>query len=230
MRNTKAGEEAFDAVLRGAFADSFQKELDRYEANSKNYADAVPSDAQKKAARREYKRVTKKRSGVLSVLRRIAAVIVVVLGAGAVLMLAAPEVRAAVRDTVVTFFDRFADFRFSEKSEPVELGEHALYYLPEGYVLTSQKEMSFYSFYTFSNGTDEIYLRCMLSDFSTIALDTENHTVQEAEIPGYTAYTQTADVPGNENTVVWGDEEHAFVLSGMLPVKELLKMARGLLW
>lgn len=226
--NNHANAELLDAVLKSAFTDAFQQEMADLEADAEQYKDRRPTEEQMKAERRAYKKALRKPIQVWSVARRIAASFLIVLGLGGAVLFFVPEVKAAIVDTIVEFWDTHVSFHFSKSNVEIQLGEHTLYYLPKGYELTDKLETPVFSQYEFTNGSDSITLKCMKNDISRIETDNETCTIQSIEIPGYTAYALIPNTSQNILTVIWGNETQSNILEGHLDLKEMIKIAKSI--
>lgn len=226
--NNHANAELLDAVLKSAFTDAFQQEMAELEADAEQYKDRRPNDAQMKAERRAYKKALRKPIQVWSVARRIAASFLIVLGLGGAVLFFVPEVKAAIVDTIVAFWDTHVSFHFSKSNVEIQLGEHTLYYLPKGYELTDKLETSSTSRYIFTNTTDELILYCMADIATAPKIDSEQRTIQTIELAGYEAYALLPNDANNETLLIWGNETRSFMLKGNLLLSELITIARNI--
>lgn len=227
-KNTRASDELLDAVLKSAFTDAFQQEMAELEADAEQYKDRRPTEEQMKAERRAYKKALRKPVRVWSVARRIAASFLIVLGLGGAVLFFVPEVKAAIVDTIVEFWDTHVSFHFSKSNVEIQLGEHTLYYLPKGYELTDKLEMSSISKYTFTNGNKKIMLHCMSESVSTPRIDDEQHTIQSIEILDYNAYALIPNDTSRAIMIIWGNSTKSFMLKGYLSIDELTRMAKSI--
>lgn len=223
----QAGDELLDAVIKNAFTEVFQKEMEELEAEAPKYDDKRPQEEYLKIERQAYKKTQRKPVAFWNVSRRIVASILVVLGLGGIVLFCVPEVKASVVDTVIEFFENYVGFDFSSSKTEIKLEAYTLNYFPRDYVLTDSKEMHTYCRYTFSNNDDRIVLHCLNNSLSQISSDDENRTMMPIEITNYVAYALVPEAPDTEITIVWGNEEICFMLKGNLPLKEMVKIARG---
>lgn len=223
-----AGDELLDAVIKNAFTEVFQKEMEELEAEAPKFDDKRPQEEYLKIERQAYKKTQRKPINFWSVSRRIVASILVVLGLGGIILFCVPEVKASVLDTVVEFFENYVGFDFSTTKTEIQLGEHTLYYLPKGYTLTDKLEMSSISKYTFTNDGNTFILHCMKSGVTNPGSDDENRTVQTVEIHDSVAYALIPTSSEEVITVVWGNESQSFMLQGNLSLRELIKTAKSL--
>lgn len=226
--NNHANAELLDAVLKSAFTDAFQQEMADLEADAEQYKDRRPTEEQMKAERRAYKKSLRKPTRVWSVARRIAASFLIVLGLGGAVLFFVPEVKAAIVDTIVEFWDTHVSFHFSKSNVEIQLGEHTLYYLPKGYELTDAVELPSLREYIFSNKDDELILVCMKSKATPPKIDHEQKSIQHIEISDYEAYALIPNNPDESITIIWGNEENSFMLEGKISIKELIKIAKSL--
>ena len=226
--NNHANAELLDAVLKSAFTDAFQQEMADLEADAEQYKDRRPTEEQMKAERRAYKKALRKPVRVWSVARRIAASFLIVLGLGGAVLFFVPEVKAAIVDTIVEFWDTHVSFHFSKSNVEIQLGEHTLYYLPKGYELTDKLETPVFSQYFFENDTNIIFLDIANNDISKIEMDNENCIIETVEIPYYTAYAIIPNDHSDASTIVWGNEELSFTLEGNLSINELVRIAKSI--
>ena len=107
MSTKQVNDELFDVILENAFSESFNRELERYEAFATKLSDATPTNEHRKCAQDAYKKKTRPKLIRIATLRRIAVAILIVLSIWNVLMLCSPTVQAAVKDTLGNFFDKY---------------------------------------------------------------------------------------------------------------------------
>lgn len=220
-------DELLDAVIKSAFTEVFQKEMEELEAESANYDDKRPSEEHLRIERQAYKKTQRKPVAFWNVSRRIVASILVVLGLGGIVLFCVPEIKASVVDTVIEFFENYVGFDFSTNKTEIQLGEHTLYYLPKGYELTDSMESRAFSQYVFTCESEHITLKCMKSDISRIETDDEHYTIQSIDIPNYTAYALLPNDPDRTTMIVWGNESQAFIIDGNLSLKELMRVVKS---
>lgn len=223
-----AGDELLDAVIKNAFTEVFQKEMEELEAEAPKFDDKRPQEEYLKIERQAYKKTQRKPINFWSVSRRIVASILVVLGLGGIILFCVPEVKASVLDTVVEFFENYVGFDFSTNKTEIQLGEHTLYYLPKGYELTDSMESPAYNEYVFTNEDNIIILTGMMNDITEIGLDDENRTIQPITIHEYIAYALIPNNPEEDNMIIWGNEKQSFILEGSVSLDELIRMAKSI--
>ena len=223
-----SNDELLDAVIKSAFTEVFQKEMEELEAESSNYDDKRPSEEHLRIERQAYKKTQRKPAAFWNVSRRIVASILVVLGLGGIVLFCVPEVKASIVDTVIEFFENYVGFDFSSSKTEIQLSEHTLYYLPKGYELTDSIETPGYNEYVFTNEDNIIILTDMLNDITEIVVDDENCTIQSINIHKYTAYALIPNNPEEDSMIIWGNEKQSFILEGSVSLDELIRIAKSI--
>ena len=223
-----SNDELLDAVIKSAFTEVFQKEMEELEAESANYDDKRPSEEHLRIERQAYKKTQRKPVAFWNVSRRIVASILVVLGLGGIVLFCVPEVKASVVDTVIEFFENYVGFDFSTNKTEIQLSEHTLYYLPKGYELTDSIETPGYNEYVFTNEDNIIILTGMMNDITEIGLDDENRTIQSITIHEYIAYALIPNNPEEDSMIIWGNEKQSFILEGSVSLDELIRIAKSI--
>lgn len=220
-------DELFEVILENAFSESFNRDLKRYEASATTLLDAEPTKEHRKRAQEAYKRKTRTPLNGVTMLQKIAVAILVVFSIWNALMLCSPSVQAAVKDTIVGFFDKYITFDFSRNDDFITVGTYKLGYIPNGYQLIKSKTTQSYEKYTFSNGNNDIYLRITSSSISEVEVDSENQMMKPIKVKDYVAYALLYDDPNEPTMVIWGDENRSFILMGNLSLAELTKIANS---
>ena len=78
MTSNQMNEELFDVILKNAFSDSFNRELDAYEAAATELTNMTPSKEHHKIAQKVYKKKMRRNIGYATILQRTAASILIV--------------------------------------------------------------------------------------------------------------------------------------------------------
>ncbi len=227
MPTKQINDELFEVILKNAFSESFNRELERYESSATTLSDAVPSKEHKKCAQKAYRKKMHKPFDCVAALQKITASILIVFSIWNALMLCSPTVQAAVKDTIVEFFDKYISFDFSKNDDFIVIGTHKVGYIPSGYQLTETKTTQRYEKYIFSNGIDDINLRIMSSGISEVGVDSENRKMQPIKVKDYVAYALLHNDSDEPTVVIWGDENCSFLLTAKLNLTELNKIANS---
>ena len=225
MINKSVDNAVFDAILRKAFTEAFEREVAEIEAQP-SAAGALP-EKYRRAERRYYNKKMKQSSGTYAVLRKIAACILICLSVGFAALMAIPTVRASVWDSVVNFYEKYIKFDFNVTAGGEEtIGEYTLRYVPDGFVRTSAVETSFKHNYKYENGQYTFKIVYQHSKGNTIAYDDENGVMRSIEINGIDGYM--IKYPNETYALVWEYNHTVFIVEGDISSKEIIKIAENI--
>lgn len=225
MINKSVDNAVFDAILRKAFTEAFEREVAEIEAQPAA-AEALP-EKYRRAERKYYNKKMKQSSGTYAVLRKIAACILICLSVGFAALMAIPTVRASVWDSVVNFYEKYIKFDFNVTAGGEEtIGEYTLRYVPDGFVRTAEVETPMRSVYTYENGQSAFYIRYQCSKDNTIAYDDENGKIYTIKINGIDGYL--VEYLDGTYTLVWEYIHTVFTVDGDISFKEMIKIAENI--
>ena len=221
MINKSVDNAVFDAILRKAFTEAFEREVAEIEAQP-SAAGALP-EKYRRAERKYYNKKMKQSSGTYAVLRKIAACILICLSVGFAALMAIPTVRASVWDSVVNFCEKYIKFDFNVTAgEKESIGDYTLGYVPDGFVRTSAVETPLTNVYKYENGQNVFNIKCY-SDGYAIAYDDEKgvmHSIKINDIDGY-----LVEYFDGTSALVWRHNNAVFTVDGDIPVSEIVKIA-----
>ena len=222
MINKSVDNAVFDAILRKAFTEAFEREVTEIEAQP-SAAEALP-EKYRRAERKYYNKKMKQSSGTYAVLRKIAACILICLSVGFATLMAIPTVRASVWDSVVNFYEKYIKFDFNVTSVGEEtIGEYTVGYVPDGFVRTSEMETALKSVYMYENGQQQFSIRYRYAKDNTIAYDDEAGRIHVIEFNGIDGYM--VEYPDGAYALVWQHKNTVFTVDGDISVNEMKKMA-----
>ena len=225
MINKSVDNAVFDAILRKAFTEAFEREVTEIEAQP-SAAESLP-EKYRRAERKYYNKKMKQSSGTYAVLRKIAACILICLSVGFAALMAIPTVRASVWDSVVNFYEKYIKFDFNVAAIGEEtIGEYTLGYVPDGFVRTVEVETPMRSVYIYENGQSAFYIRYQCSKDNTIAYDDENGVMRSIEINGIDGYM--IKYPNETYVLVWEYNHTVFTVDGNIDSKEIIKIAENI--
>lgn len=227
MINKSVDNAVFDAILRKAFTEAFEREVAEIEAQP-SAAGALP-EKYRRAERKYYNKKMKQSSGTYAVLRKIAACILICLSVGFAALMAIPTVRASVWDSVVNFYEKYIKFDFNVTSVGEEtIGDYTLGYVPDGFVRTDVVETALKNVYKYENGQNvfNIVYYYYYPEDHTIAYDDEKGKIYTIKINGIDGYL--VEYLGGTYTLVWEYNHTVFTVEGNLYSKELLKIAENI--
>ena len=224
MINKSVDNAVFDAILRKAFTEAFEREVAEIEAQP-SAAGALP-EKYRRAERKYYNKKMKQSSGTYAVLRKIAACILICLSVGFAALMAIPTVRASVWDSVVNFYEKYIKFDFNVTAGGEEtIGEYTLGYVPNGFVRTAAYETALKNVCKYENGQNVINIR-YYPDGHDIAYDDEKgkiYTIKINDIDGY-----LVEYLDGTYTLVWEYNHNVFTVDGNISSKEIIKIAENI--
>jgi len=217
----------FEAMLRQAVI-----------KNNRDEIAAIPSDDELKKKYEFSERHNRKmkklfaadsRHEVFTIIYRWGKVAVVAVCVSATLMfgtlLTSADVRKAIGDVVVTWFEKFTKFQSPAASEEFIERDWSPAYLPEGFLITNSIETNEIRNITYNNSNNaRIIFSYRPSDFST-SVDNEDmeYSVMIENDIIYHLFEATNEA--EEKIIVWDISGYRFTLTGHIEVNELFKMA-----
>lgn len=223
----------FEALFRQAIIDDYTEEIESTPPNEK-LREMLSFSAEfelkmKRLLVREQRKETL--SKVLKFTKRVAAVFIIVTSISFCMLLFNYEVRAAVKNTVIEWYDKFTTFIFQgEKSNSGQHKEWRPQYIPAGYLeITVEKIGKATDIeYTSDEGNVIHFSYRPKENDTTINVDNENHTIESRTINGYETYIIEAIIDDFENGIIWSTDDYTFNIWSVLPVEELIKVAQSI--
>lgn len=226
-------EEVFDGILKAAL-DEYIYESDKSFPSDEELAKMYP--VQKKGVRK-YKKYAKAKKYNMPIpviyLRRIAAVFLVVISLSFGLLSTNANVRAAIADTVVTWYEKYIQINFSKdtnESNVIDATVESLKieYVPNGFALSSTTEESDSReyIYTKENG-DYMIIGIYSSDTTDITADIEQmeyEIITINEIDAYVSYNEEEQ----SGIIAMGNDKYTIWISACLEKSEIIKVAENI--
>ena len=227
----KLNEDLFEAVLQRAFCDYTDKQLDSYpdcETLAKKYS--LPKK-EKRAFDRAIKEAKYKKPLIRVYLSRAAVIFLCIVALGAGAMMASPTVRAAAKNVIIEWFEKYAHFSFVsteagasdfENIEGVEIG-----YIPKGFELVNTDKSPFSITYFYYSADKEYYIDVFSNNENELFADNENSEYKEIEINNRQSWIVYDDSNDYGSLIITGSKISVSI-SGNLPKKELIKIAENI--
>lgn len=227
-------EEIFDAVLQRVFCDYTDEQIASYPdcaELSKKYP--LPKK-EKRAFDRAAEETKYNKSLVRVYLSRAAVIFLCIITLAAGVMLSSSQVRAAVKNVFVEWFDRYARFSFVstdtsvndfESIEDVEIG-----YVPDEYELigTDGIDGEIAYIYSLNNSNDYMYMVEVFENGAVELFPDNNYSeYTKLQINGRDAWI-IYDNDNGSGTLILVGAKISVSISGYLPKKELIKIAESL--
>lgn len=223
----------FEALFRQAIIDEYNEEIDLIPPKEELIKTITFSPEfglkMKKLFAREKRRDYLKKA--LTYSKRVAAVFVITTTLIFGILLFSPEVRAAVKNTVVEWYDKFTSFIFQgEASDTNKKMEWQPEYLPTGYYENFVEKLGKSTNIEYADPQGNIvYLSYRPEENDTnISVDNESHEIESRIINGQEAYIVKATSEEFENGVIWSMEGYTLSLWSKLSVDELIKIAQSI--
>lgn len=233
MNKDQVNDVVFETLFRQAVIDDFNEEIDSIPTNeqlAKIYSFSPEFEIRmKKLFIKDRRRSLLKNTMLYS--RRVASVLIIVLGLLFGTLLFNTEVRAAVGKVLVEWYEKFTLFTFNDDEVIDEKKEWTLGYLPEGYVEENYKVLGRITSMEFTNNQGE-KIRFSYGpeeSITNISVVNENHEINSCVILENEAFSISAVDDAFDNGIIWNMDGHTFDLWGKISVDELKKIAESIL-
>lgn len=167
----------------------------------------------------------------LHYVKRTAAVFVIATTIIFAILLFNPEVRAAVKNTVVEWYDKFTSFIIQgETSHIDEKKEWRPEYLTTGYRENTIEKFGKRTNIEYVNDTGDVIRLSYRPEGNdtNISVDNENHRIEGGAINEHEAYIVKATNDDFESGVIWSIDGYTFNVWSKLPIDELIKIAQSI--
>jgi len=217
----------FDALLYAAAPYAGRQELEEY------FSVEPPMQLSERVKRRIIKRAKRGATPILVYAKRAAMIALVVMAIGFAGVMSIDAVRAALWDAIVGWYEAYIAVAFVQEemvSAPTEILE---YREPRGlgeeFVRYEMRKNDSGLIVEYESATALIYYRQGLMDqFETFVSNQESTISDEIKVNGYVGMISSAMTNiGEQLTILWHDDEYAYVLTGNMPVDELLRIAES---
>jgi hypothetical protein len=232
MNKNQVNDVVFEALFRQAVIDDFNEEIDSIPTNeqlTEIYSFSPEFETRmKKLFTKDRRKDFIKTISLYS--RRVASVLIIVLGLLFGTLLFNAEVRATVGNILVEWYEKFTSFTFRDDEIIDEKKEWNLNYLPEGYIQENYEVLGRITSIEYRNNQGEkIRFTYRLEESNTnISVDNENHEISSCSILGNKAFSITALDDKFDNGVIWNMDGHTFDLWGKVSIDELKKIAKSI--
>lgn len=230
--NNQANDTIFEALFRQAVIDDFNDEINFIPSNeqlTKLYSFSPEFEIKMKKlfiknSRKDFAKT------VLLYSKRVASILIIVLGLLFSTLLFNTEVRAAVGKVLVEWYEKFTSFTFEDNKVIDDKKEWTLGYLPEGYEQENYEILGRITSIEYRNNQGENIRFTYVPEGSVtnISVDNENHEISNYVILGNEAFSITALDDKFDNGVIWNMDGHTFDLWGKVSIDELIKIAESI--
>jgi hypothetical protein len=226
-------EELFEIILEKAFTEHEKEVL-------KSYPDDVELESKYPISKKEirkFKNIAKEKEYgkklIWVYLNRAAVVVLCVISLFCALIMTSSEVRAAVENVILKWYDKYTEFVFtetpsgfvSEKIEDVEIG-----YIPEGFELEFEEKLEkrrFLYYVNSANLNEDISVNIFYNADTASFFDNENLEYKKKLIDDHEIWVMYDDLKGVGSIVVIGSNITTNI-TGYLTETELIKIGRSI--
>lgn len=233
MKTEQMEDSIFEALFRQAVIEEYEEEIDsipprEWLQKQISFTPGFELRMMKLFARERRKEYLRK---TLNVVKHVAAVFVITATVIFGILLFNPEVRAAVKSTVVEWYDYFTSLIFpGEPSDMKERHEWQPESLPIGYhenSVTILGRVTNIEYINKQNNT--IYLSYRPEESNTnISIDNENHLLKMETVNRHEAFIAKSMSDEFDNGVIWSMDGYTFSLWSKLPIDELIRIAESI--
>jgi len=224
------GNTVFEAMLKEAVKSNFQAKM-KAMPNEEQLLKEYPPSCEHIRKMKSLFKWEHRRNVTRSILSFAKAAVLVLCAAVTVLFAAliiSPQVRAAVRDTVVQFFESFTRIEFNTYARADKKAtDFSLGYVPDGYARMSVTEYGDAVLVTYGDSENNMLL-FNISPPDTHTVDSENADYHVETYSGITYYIYEAAEETEYSNIAWSQDGYVFSLMGIVSVDELMKTALSL--
>ena len=184
-----------------------------YERNLNNFV--------KKFAKHE------KRKSLLFYGKKIASIILIIIGITFVSLLCFEDVRAACKNVIITFYEKYIQFDYTNDND-TRLGNLSPQYIPEGFELIQSYSDEWELYIEYKNESNEtIEILCLIEEQS-LHLDNEHYIVEQVIINDFDGLFFDSQDDQRTNHLTWSTIDGYFIISSSLDFDIMKKIAENL--
>lgn len=170
-------------------------------------------------------------------LKRAAIIMLITVSVAFGILLTSEDVRAAIAETFITWYEDYINFDFSKSDipadpeKPVDLLEvianTEFTYIPSGFELIQAIEEDYDRTYIYMNGDDKsLVVGITMSNGTGFAVDNRSE-YEILSINGKEMYIFYNEAE-NAGNIVYGNRDYIVTISAVLPKEEMIKVAEGI--
>ena len=220
--------EIWESLLKAAVIENSLNEIKDYPSEQEINRIVLP-EHYKLRMRRMLKHYRYRKYAKLSLRygKKIASVILLIMGFSFTLLLSFAEVRAACESVIIEIYDRYIRYSYTSdlslENSPIRFG-----YVPEGYSMVEASFNGIDNYVIYQNAYgDSIKLNYDTEKFSAF-IDNEHYVISEVFIDGYKGDFFESQDSYFRNSLIWSTENGYFHLKSTLGKEEMLKIAKNL--
>ena len=218
-----------ESILRHAVIKNHNKEMAAFPSNEELARMYTFSEQHNKRMNTLFKRVHFEETckKVFVATKWIAAILVITLTGFFGALMTSPDVRAAVRQTIIEWYEQFTLFNFTESNELIEFSHWFPTHLPDGFEKEDMLVLGELAFLRFLH-QDGRYILLQYGIAAGVGFGVDNEYV-EFEIVwlnGIEYHILRPTLEGDQYAkILWYADGHAFLLQSSIIAEELLRVA-----
>lgn len=229
MSSTSAStlrDDLFDVMLAHALRDAQETELSHQDAAKEK----LSRDANKRIARA----IRRRRAGLRALkaakmLPRFVAILLIISGGAFCAFLTIPSVQAAVGGIIVEMYEKFMRIEVptvASEDKPA----FDIMYVPDGFNLIARDDFPEYTslFYVSDDATITVYCD-RVSDGYNRQYDNEGAISEMGYVRGYEGIILFGASEGDDNMLIWVEQDHTFSIIGAAPIEELWRISNSII-
>ncbi|MCL2083384.1 MAG: DUF4367 domain-containing protein [Oscillospiraceae bacterium] len=227
---SESNDAVFEAMMKEAVAANFRAKMNAMPSKEETLREHPFSEHHNRRMEKLF--ALERRTPFVQNFRTLAKAACLVLCAAAVLFSAVlavnPQVRAAVWETIVRFFDRHIEIEYREPdtSTTKTAQDFTPQYLPQGYTLTHEEDLG--DIYTAIYGTaDGGMIVFGVNPPGLFNVDSEYLSYYTETHGGITYHINESPDAERYSVVAWLQDDFMFDLNGSVSIDELLSMAQS---
>lgn len=169
--------------------------------------------------------------------KRAAVICIVALGTCFATVFSVKALRTQFLSMFIEPHEEYTAFSFRDAAEddavvagsPI-VNDYSVTWLPDGYRETEAEDHTYMRVFSYEDDEGgRIHLSMMEATGTGISVDTENAETGKTAVNGNEAFWVQKEIDGDTHvTILWHDNEWAFILSGQEPYEDMLRMAEGI--
>jgi hypothetical protein len=230
MTATERSDQLFDALLKAAVREAYEKEIDKLTAGAEQ-SGFIPSPALDQRIdgfiKRSRRQIKVKR--VVKGFGKAAACLCVFLTIASIVLLSVGATRNAILNAVISWQEEYAVIKYEAPAETNSQNIFRPAYLPMGFSENSIKSTDNSTTIIYENKSGDLifFIQQAAGNASTL-VDSENTDYSEIVLAGKTGYLFEAKTEVDSSILVWEENGIAFSLTSAIDSKELVKMGESL--
>lgn len=168
------------------------------------------------------------RNTVFRYLKRMVAIIIILLGVSFAVFLQFEEVRAACKRAIIQFYEKFiqVDYMVTLSDENVDL---ELGYIPDGFYLAEKSVNDWRISLRYENDAGDIIDIFFSKQMHTLQLDIEHYNIEDVQIINGIQGKLFVSLDSQfNNYIIFDDEEGYYVLESSLATDEMIKIVKNI--